>query len=183
MEEYLRERELLIAEDRSLRVDADAFQAASDIEKKATEILRRIRAEEHETVWGRAAPEIPGAAHVFPGMEFLTGEYQSGSSRALVYAHILDSTRDNLEDEAFSSCSQSDFEAVLVVVISTHCCPPDAKGRATPFPSGRNSERARAPRHRTQAPCHTRPHRSKADRGDDPHCPSRVPTSAPGRVD
>ncbi|OJT14101.1 Adenosine deaminase CECR1-A [Trametes pubescens] len=72
MEEYLREHELLIAEDRSHRVDADAFGVASDTEKQADQILRRIRAEEHETVWSRAAPEIPGAAHVFPGMEFLT---------------------------------------------------------------------------------------------------------------
>ncbi|EIW51773.1 Metallo-dependent hydrolase [Trametes versicolor FP-101664 SS1] len=72
MEEYVRERERLIVKDRSLRVDANAFGAASHTENQADEILRRIRTEEHETVWDRAAPEIPGAAHVFPGMEFLT---------------------------------------------------------------------------------------------------------------
>lgn len=109
MEEYLHARERLIAEDRFLRVDADALGAASHTEKQADEILRRIRAEEHETVWGRTAPEIPGAAHVFPGMEFLTGECQGGSSLAVVYAHMADSARDDLEDEALPSCIEGNL--------------------------------------------------------------------------
>ncbi len=104
MEEYLRERKLLIAEDRSHRVDTDTFGVASDTEKQADQILRRIRAEEHETVWSRAAPEIPGAVHVFPGMEFLTGEYHGGLCSILVYAHMDDSSRDDLEDEALPGC-------------------------------------------------------------------------------
>ncbi|KAH9848879.1 Metallo-dependent hydrolase [Lenzites betulinus] len=72
MEEYLRERERLIAEDRSRRVDASAFGSAGDEERKADEIVRRIRTEENEIVWGPDAPPIPGSMHVFPGMEFLT---------------------------------------------------------------------------------------------------------------
>ena len=70
---YLEEREQLIAQDRALRVDAHALTQASEAEKKAEEIVRRIRAKENESVWGPNAPEIPGATHVFPGMAFLTG--------------------------------------------------------------------------------------------------------------
>ncbi|RPD64538.1 Metallo-dependent hydrolase [Lentinus tigrinus ALCF2SS1-7] len=70
--EYIRERERLIAEDRSRRVDALALAQATDAEKRADEIVRRIRSEENETVWGPDAPPIPGSMHVFPGMGFLT---------------------------------------------------------------------------------------------------------------
>ncbi|KAM5538028.1 hypothetical protein V8D89_008225 [Ganoderma adspersum] len=70
--EYLAERERLIAEDRQLRVDALAQAQATDAERKADEIVRKLRAEENETVWGPNAPPIPGSLHLFPGMGFLT---------------------------------------------------------------------------------------------------------------
>ncbi|KAI0695870.1 Metallo-dependent hydrolase [Cerioporus squamosus] len=71
-DEYIRERERLIAEDRGRRVDALAFARATDVEKRADEIVRRIRTEENDSVWGPNAPPIPGSMHVFPGMGFLT---------------------------------------------------------------------------------------------------------------
>lgn len=70
--EYLAERERLIAEDRQWRVDALALGQATDAERKADEIVRKLRAEENETVWGPNAPPIPGSLHLFPGMGFLT---------------------------------------------------------------------------------------------------------------
>lgn len=71
--EYLAERERLIAEDRQWRVDALAPGEVTDEERKADEIVRKIRAQENETVWGPNAPPIPGSLHLFPGMGFLTG--------------------------------------------------------------------------------------------------------------
>ncbi|KAI0748685.1 Metallo-dependent hydrolase [Daedaleopsis nitida] len=70
---YLDARARLIAEDRSLRVDAFALEQATDAEKRADAIVRKIRAQENETVWGPDAPPIPGSMHIFPGMQFLTG--------------------------------------------------------------------------------------------------------------
>ena len=74
-DEYIRERERLIAEDRGRRVDALALAQATDIERRADEIVRRIRTEENKTVWGPDAPPIPGSMHIFPGMGFLTGTW------------------------------------------------------------------------------------------------------------
>ncbi|KAH9928471.1 Metallo-dependent hydrolase [Epithele typhae] len=70
---YLEDRERLIAEDRALRIDTLALAQATDIEKRAEDIVRQIRADENERVWGPNAPELPGAQHIFPGMAFLTG--------------------------------------------------------------------------------------------------------------
>jgi adenosine deaminase CECR1 len=39
-------------------------------EKKAEEIVRRLRKEEEDTIWSVPYEDIP---HPFPGMEFLTG--------------------------------------------------------------------------------------------------------------
>ncbi|KAI0820220.1 Metallo-dependent hydrolase [Trametes gibbosa] len=72
MEGYLRERERLIAEDRSRRVDALAFVSIGDDEKNADEIVRRIRTQENESVWGPGTSAVSSAMHVYPGMEFLT---------------------------------------------------------------------------------------------------------------
>ena len=71
--EYLEARERFIAEDRALRIDAQAFAQATDAERKAESIVRTVRASENVSVWGPGAPAIPGAMHVFPGMAFLTG--------------------------------------------------------------------------------------------------------------
>ena len=73
-DDYLETRQRLIAEDRSLRVDAHALANATDAERSADAIVRAIRAEENVSVWGPDAPTIPGSVHVFPGMGFLTGE-------------------------------------------------------------------------------------------------------------
>ena len=81
--EYLAERERLIAEDRQLRVDALALAQATDAERKADEIVRKLRTEENETVWGPNAPPIPGSLHLFPGMGFFTGAPCSGASPEL----------------------------------------------------------------------------------------------------
>ncbi|PIL24470.1 hypothetical protein GSI_14224 [Ganoderma sinense ZZ0214-1] len=70
--EYVAERERLIAEDRQWRVDALALGQATEAERKADEIVRKLRAQENETVWGPNAPPIPGSLHLFPGMGFLT---------------------------------------------------------------------------------------------------------------
>ncbi|KAI0707925.1 Metallo-dependent hydrolase [Earliella scabrosa] len=71
-DDYLENRQRLIAEDRSLRVDAHALANATDVEGRAEAIVRTIRAEENVSVWGPDAPTIPGSVHVFPGMGFLT---------------------------------------------------------------------------------------------------------------
>lgn len=119
MEEYLRERERLIAEDRSRRVDASAFGSAGDEERKADEIMRRIRTEENEIVWGPDAPPIPGSMHVFPGMEFLTGElirYFWWFGGVLM---SVDSTRDYCEDEALPGCFEGGILCSHYVYILT----------------------------------------------------------------
>ena len=72
-DEYRDARAQLIAADRSLRVDALALEHATEAEKRADAIVRKIRAQENETVWGPDAPPIPGSMHIFPGMQFLTG--------------------------------------------------------------------------------------------------------------
>ncbi|KAI0780415.1 Metallo-dependent hydrolase [Trametes elegans] len=72
MDEYLRERDAFITEDRSRRLDARAFASASEDERNADGTLRRIRAEENRTIWGSDAPAIAGSLHTFPGMQFLT---------------------------------------------------------------------------------------------------------------
>ena len=71
--EYLEARERFIAEDRALRIDAQAFAQATDAERKADNIVRAVRASENASVWEPGAPAIPGAMHVFPGMAFLIG--------------------------------------------------------------------------------------------------------------
>ena len=103
--EYLAQRERLIAEDRQLRVDALASVQATDAEKKADEIVRKLRAEENETVWGPNAPPIPGSLHLFPGMGFLTGPPCS-LGRLQSCFNVNHSPRDNLEHEAVQHTQQ-----------------------------------------------------------------------------
>lgn len=66
---YLADRDKLIKQDRALRVDAVKLDSLSDIEAKADEIVRALRAEEAVSVWGAEHRDIE---HPFPGMEFLT---------------------------------------------------------------------------------------------------------------
>ena len=73
MEEYLRKRQKLIIEDRAQRVDQNTTYKLSSEEHRADEILRRIRKEEGESIWGKE--QLHASEQPFPGMEFLTGEY------------------------------------------------------------------------------------------------------------
>ncbi|KAI0658804.1 Metallo-dependent hydrolase [Cubamyces menziesii] len=77
MEEYLKQREELIAQDRALRPDYASTTPLSVDEQKADEILRNIRAAEAESVWNGDRPHddkpcMYGPQQMFPGMEFLT---------------------------------------------------------------------------------------------------------------
>ena len=71
MEEYITKRGDLILQDRSKRVDQNANHKLSSEERQADEIIRRIRKEEGETIWGKE--QLHGSEQLFPGMEFLTG--------------------------------------------------------------------------------------------------------------
>jgi adenosine deaminase CECR1 len=66
---YQTQRDALIAEDRSQRVDYK--DTPSVVELKADEVIRNIRKEEAISVWGAKHDDIE---HPFPGMEFLTGK-------------------------------------------------------------------------------------------------------------
>ena len=66
----------LIRADRTQRVDAKLRASSNDAELKADQLVRDIRAEEAQTVWGTEKQEmynIPKNSHIFPGMEFLIG--------------------------------------------------------------------------------------------------------------
>ena len=81
MEEYLKQREELIAQDRALRPDYTSAIPLSVDEQKADEILRNIRTAEAESVWNGKRPHeksIYGPQQMFPGMEFLTGITRMG---------------------------------------------------------------------------------------------------------
>ncbi|XP_006457908.1 hypothetical protein AGABI2DRAFT_176461 [Agaricus bisporus var. bisporus H97] len=69
--DYFEERAKLIGMDRALRRDSSYIQSRSALEKEADEIVRRIRAEETESIWKEDHLDVP---HPFPGMEFLTGK-------------------------------------------------------------------------------------------------------------
>jgi adenosine deaminase CECR1 len=69
---YFEERDKLIGTDRALRRDSSYIQSRSALEKEADEIVRRIRADEAESIWKEDHPDV---LHPFPGMEFLTGQY------------------------------------------------------------------------------------------------------------
>jgi adenosine deaminase CECR1 len=65
---HIKAREALIAKDRGLRYDH--IHPASDLERKADAVIRKIREIEAGTVWKREEEQLN---HVFPGMGFLTG--------------------------------------------------------------------------------------------------------------
>ncbi|KAM5538015.1 hypothetical protein V8D89_008212 [Ganoderma adspersum] len=70
LEEYLNKRQKLIIEDRAQRVDQNTAYKLSPEEHRADEILKRIRKEEGETIWGKE--QLHASEQPFPGMEFLT---------------------------------------------------------------------------------------------------------------
>ncbi|KAI0709749.1 Metallo-dependent hydrolase [Earliella scabrosa] len=74
MEEYLRQRQELIARDRALRRDNALAANFSSDELKADEVLKGIRSAEAESVWGQQlqVEHMQGPQQMFPGMEFLT---------------------------------------------------------------------------------------------------------------
>ena len=78
MEEYLEKRQRLIVEDRSQRVDQNTDYKLSSEERRADEILKRIRKEEGETIWGKE--QLYASEQPFPGMEFLTGQFFRATS-------------------------------------------------------------------------------------------------------
>ena len=100
MEEYLRQRQELIARDRALRRDnAPAANFLSD-ELKADEVLKGIRSAEAKSVWGQQleVEHMQGPQQMFPGMEFLTGAY-----RAVFSSHCSSLTFEQL---ARRSCTR-----------------------------------------------------------------------------
>ncbi|KAI0658813.1 Metallo-dependent hydrolase [Cubamyces menziesii] len=72
--DYLTQRSQLIAQDRSLRADNAIAKDLSEDERKADEILRRIRTREAQSVWSaeNSTKHRHGSQQLFPGMEFLT---------------------------------------------------------------------------------------------------------------
>ena len=75
MEEYLKQRQELIARDRALRRDNTLLANLSSDELKADEVLRGIRSAEAKSVWSQQldVEHMHGPQQMFPGMEFLTG--------------------------------------------------------------------------------------------------------------
>jgi adenosine deaminase CECR1 len=71
-EEYLKQRNALIQDDRKLRREYNTARHRSPLEVKADEIIREIRAKEAASIWTEDHLDVP---HPFPGMEFLTGKY------------------------------------------------------------------------------------------------------------
>ena len=69
IQHYFSRRAALIHEDRSLRRENVLLRSLTEKESIADEKVRRIRAEEEESVWGIEHDEFP---HIFPGMAFLT---------------------------------------------------------------------------------------------------------------
>ena len=67
-EDYQAERDALIKADRALRVDH--IRPNTILESRADQIVRRIRADDAESIWSVQQDDVP---HPFPGMEFLTG--------------------------------------------------------------------------------------------------------------
>jgi adenosine deaminase CECR1 len=51
MEDYMKAREQLIASERALRSDSKRVASASDLERRADAIVRKIRAHEAKTIW------------------------------------------------------------------------------------------------------------------------------------
>jgi adenosine deaminase CECR1 len=71
VEEYMKQRNALIQDDRKLRREYNTTRLRSSLEVKADVIIRKIRAKEAATIWTEDHLDIP---HPFPGMEFLTGK-------------------------------------------------------------------------------------------------------------
>lgn len=72
LEDYQAERDALIKADRALRVDQ--IRPKSILESRADQIARRVRAHDAESIWSVQQDKVP---HPFPGMEFLTGLYDT----------------------------------------------------------------------------------------------------------
>ncbi|KAI9571443.1 hypothetical protein HD554DRAFT_2076160 [Boletus coccyginus] len=71
LDDYLRDRINLINEDRALRTDCDVKKHFPPAELRADRVVRTLRSQEAETIWGVEHDDVP---HPFPGMEFLTGK-------------------------------------------------------------------------------------------------------------
>ena len=72
-ESYLRARESLIGDERSLRRDHQPIRVISDAERSADQRLRALRAQEAESIWKAHKDPNGKLAEMYPGMGFLTG--------------------------------------------------------------------------------------------------------------
>lgn len=68
MEAYLAQRDELVAQDRSLRVDNKIHYSSGDVRERAQEIVRQVEISEERELWSHEHKAL------FPGMEFLTGK-------------------------------------------------------------------------------------------------------------
>lgn len=112
MASYWTQREQLILEDRALRVDAVRVQNLSDVEKKADQVVRTIRACEATSVWGAGAKSIldysPGdsSPNLFPGMAFLTGVSNLPISIYLMLTHANEARETVVQTKLFQILSK-----------------------------------------------------------------------------
>lgn len=67
---HMAAREALLTQERAIRFDAEALASLTDAERAAEAKIRRIRAEEHISIW-QTEDEKP---QLFPGMHFLTSK-------------------------------------------------------------------------------------------------------------
>lgn len=105
MDEYLTQRQKLIADDRALRIDHTVQREVPEEEDRADKILRHIRSSEAESVWSATQPlkHLHGSQQLFPGMEFLTGKHREQIEFFRVYDDILgcSSQRNHRRHQAF----------------------------------------------------------------------------------
>lgn len=74
LDNYFARREQLITEDREQRIDANVLSfRPKEIEMRADQVVRDIRAQEALDVWGSDSNlKLDVDTHLFPGMAFLT---------------------------------------------------------------------------------------------------------------
>ncbi|KAG8769995.1 hypothetical protein FRC12_004588 [Ceratobasidium sp. 428] len=66
LEEYIKNRDALIASERALRFDSGAIASATEQENRAVNIIKKIRTREAADIWNASTEKL-----MYPGMEFL----------------------------------------------------------------------------------------------------------------
>lgn len=105
--DHLKLRQQLIAEDRANRLDQDNLHEFGEHHARADAIVRRIRAEEAISVWGPDNHAFHGegdATHLFPGMAFLTGMWLCLLGRP--YIEVWISSRTHYWDASLQNYDQ-----------------------------------------------------------------------------